>query len=331
MAVSGVADAHIDLSSLQPLRGKISLSAPDLKTHPEAMKSLTGKPLDTHLALTLNGQAKQGILFAKSTIKSPLMTLALPQIVFDTKDNALSTPFEIKIPDLSKIESLIDTKLNGAFASTGKIRTGLQTEIVGTSTSLGGTIAYRYVGSRADVKVTGVPVPKLLHLVDQPEQFAGAANGTLLYDTDSRKGQTSLSIDRFQFKPGKLSAGVKLVLHKDLAQIIYDRMKVDARFNGDTVGYKAIARGRRSDFTIRDGKLNTKTKAHKASFGLRIDSVDVIGTIKGTTKKPKIAVLPGKMLRNKLKKKVGNVVKKQIEKNLGGSTKKLIKNLPKLF
>ena len=331
VAVSGLVDSHIDLTALDPLRGKILLSAADLKTHPDAMKHLIGKPLDTHLSFALSGQAKKGILFAKSTLKSPLATLSLPQIVFDTKDNALSTPFTLQVPDLRKLEPLIDTRLNGALVTNGKIKAGLQTQISGSSSSLGGTVTYRYVGTRADIKVTDVPVIKLLHLVDQPEQFTGTANGSLTYDTASRKGLTHLSIDRFQFKPGKLTAGVKLILHKDLAQIIYDRTTVDARFNGDLIGYKVVAHGRRSDFAVRDGKLNTKTQTHKASFGLRIDTVDVIGTIKGPIKDPKIAVLPGKMLRNRLKKKVGSAVKKEIEKNLGGSTKKLIKNLPKLF
>ncbi len=331
MVVSGIADAHIDLASLHPLRGKIMLSAPDLVTHPEAMKTLIGTPLNTHLSLLLDGHAKKGILFAKGTIRSPLMTLKLPQIVFDTKDNALSTPYDLNVSDLAKLESFIGTKLKGPFAAHGTFRSGLETKITGKSTSLGGTLSYQYIGTRANVTFADIPVSQFMHRVDQPDMFAGSANGTLRYDTRSRKGQTHLTIDRFQFKPGKLTAGVKLVLHKDLAQILYDRMTVDARFNGDRVGYKAVAHGRRSDFAIRDGKLNTQTQAHKASFGLRIDSVDVIGTIKGTIKDPKITVLPGKMLRSKLKKKMGATVKKEINKNVGATTKKLIKKLPKLF
>jgi hypothetical protein len=335
VAVSGLADAHIDLTTLDPLSGKILLRAADLKTHPAEMKHLIGKPLDTHLSFALSGQAKKGILFAKSTLKSPLATLSLPQVVFDTEDNALSTPFTLQVPDLRKLEPLIDTKLNGALVTKGKIKAGSQTHISGSSTSLGGTVMYRYAGTRSDIKVKDVPVIKLLHLVNQPEQFLGTANGSLTYDTASRKGLSHFSIDRFQFKPGKMTAGIKLILHKDLAQIIYDRTTIDARFNGDLIAYKVVAHGRRSDFAMRDGKLNTQAQTHKASFGLRVDAIDVIGTIKGSIKDPKIVVLPGKLLRNKLKKKVIDKVapkiKKEIEKNIEGSTKKLIKNLPKLF
>jgi hypothetical protein len=100
-------------------------------------------------------------------------------------------------------------------------------------------------------------------------------------------------------------------------------MALDARFNGDLIAYKMIAKGRRSDFAIRDGKLDSKAETNKASFGLRIDNVDVIGTIKGPTKDPKISVLPGRMLRDKLKKKV-------IEK-IAPKIKEQIKKLPKFF
>jgi len=327
IALSGQLDASIDLTSLQPLRGKVSLNAPRLTTHPTAMKMLIGEPLDTSFSLSLSGQAKNGIFFAKSNLKSPLAALSMPQIVFDTKDNALSSPYQLDIPDLTRLESLIGTRLQGPLKTKGKIKTGLKTEVSGTSASLGGTLTYHYIGTRLNLRVSKIPVIKLLHFVDLPEQFEGITDGTLDYDTQNRKGQAHLNISRFQFKPGKLTSGVKTILHKDLAQIIYDRTTLDAQFNGDNVGYKLNAKGRRSDFAIRDGKINTKTETHKASFGLRVDNVDVIGTIKGSISDPKITVLPGKMLRDKLKKKAGSLIKK----NVNGSTKKLMKNLPKLF
>ncbi len=81
--------------------------------------------------------------------------------------------------------------------------------------------------------------------------------------------------------------------------------------------------------------MNTKEKTNKASFGLRIDNVDVIGTIKGSTNDPKIAVFPGKMLRNRLKEKVidkvAPKVKDAVKKNVGGAAGAVLKKLPKLF
>jgi hypothetical protein len=321
--LSGVMDAHIDLNGLAPLSGRIALSAPRLKTHPEAMKKLIDKPLDTQLSLILKGEAKKGTFYGKGALKSPLATLVLPKVVFASQGNTLETPFQLNVPDLGKLKPLIDTQLNGAFATSGRIKTGKQIDLSGSSTSLGGTITYQYRGTRLDAKVQAVPLPKLLHLVDQPEQLLGNADATLTYDTEIKKGNAHVTVEKFQFKPGKLTAGVKLILQKDLAQIIYDRTALDARFNGDLIAYKLIAKGRRSDFAIRDGKLDSKAQTNKASFGLRIDNVDVIGTIKGPIKDPKVRVLPGRMLRNKFKKKVIDKVAPKVKEE--------IKKLPKFF
>ncbi len=333
--VSGKVGAVVDLTSLDPLQGTVSLDAPHLTTHPAAMQKLIGKPLGTSLSLTVNARAKKGVLYGKGEIKSPLAFLSLPKVVYDVKHKALTAPFGLSVPDLAKLEPLIGAKLNGPFATGGTLKTGKQVDLRGSSTSLGGKTTYRYRGTRLDAKLQGVTLSKLLPLIDQPDVFMGTINGTLAYETLSRKGRAHISVDRFQFKPSKLTQAVKLVLRKDLAQIIYNRTTADARFNGDWIGYRLKATGSRSDFVIQDGKLNTKAKTNKGSFGLRIDNVDVIGTIKGPIKDPKIAVLPGKMLRNRLKKKVidkvAPKVKDAVKKNVGGAAGSILKKLPKLF
>ena len=321
--VSGKVDAAVDLSSLDPLRGTVALYAPHLTTHPSAMQRLIGKPLGTSLSLAVSAQAKKGILHGKGKINSPLASLLVPKFTYNVKHKALATPFDVTVPDLAKLTPLIGTKLNGSFATTGTLKTGKQIDLSGTSASLGGQTTYRYRGTQLNAKMHGVTLSKLLPLIDQPDAFLGTADGTLAYDTLSRKGQAHVTVDRFQFKPGKLTRAVMLVLHKDLAQIIYDRTTADARFNGDRIAYRFKANGRRSDFVIKDGKLNTQAKTNKGSFGLRIDNVDVIGTIRGSIHDPKITVLPGRMLRNRLK----NTVKK----NIGGAAGTVLKNLPKLF
>ena len=335
MYVSGKVDATVNLSSLNPLQGTVALYAPHLTTHPSAMQRLIGKPLGTSLSLAVSAQAKKGIVFGKGKINGPLATLLASKFTYNVKHKVLTTPFDLSVPDLAKLSPLIGTKLNGSFATTGTLKTGKQIDLSGTSTSLGGQTTYRYRGTRLDAKMQGVTLSKLLPLIDQPDAFLGTANGTLLYDTLSRKGQAHVAVDRFQFKPGKLTRAVTLVLHKDLAQIIYDRTTADARFNGDWIAYRLKANGRRSDFVIKDGKLNTQARTNKASFGLRIDNVDVIGTIRGSIHDPKISVLPGRMLRNRLKKKVIDTVapkvKDAIKKNVGGAAGSVLKNLPKLF
>jgi len=332
---SGGVNARIDLVSLDPMKGTVQINAPQLTTHGDAMQKLIGKPLATTAALAIDGRARKGIFSGKAQLKSPILSLALPQMRLEIKHQALTSPFDIRVPDMAALQPFIGTKLNGAFATSGTIRTGAHLDIGGTSKSLGGTVAYRYLGTRVEVKAEGVSLPKLLHMADQPEQFLGDIHGTLSYDTVSRKGQTHMTVDQFQFRPSKLSAAVKLVLRKDLAQIIYEHTALDARFNGDRIAYRLKAAGKRSDFVIRDGKLNTRAKTNKASFGLRMDKIDVIGTVRGQIDDPKITVLPGKMLRNRLKKKVFNkvapAIKKGLKKATGGAVGDALKKLPKLF
>jgi translation initiation factor 1 (eIF-1/SUI1) len=247
----------------------------------------------------------------------------------------LHSPYRLTLPHLSQLEPLIGIRLKGPFAATGTVKAGKTLDIQGQSTSLGGTTHYRYHGSRLEARLQGVPLPRLLRLADQPEKFLGTVNGTVSYDTHSHQGEAAVRIDRFQFKPGKLTTAVKLVLRKDLAQIIYDRSDLKARFNGDIIDYTLTAKGKRSDFSLEKGRLNTQARTHQARFALRIDQTDVEGTVRGPIKDPKISVIPGKLMREKLKKKVIDKIapgiQKKINKATGGAVGNVLKKLPKLF
>ena len=329
--LSGLADARIDLKSFDPLEGTFQIRAPALTTHPEAVKKLLGKPLKTTLALTVSARAHRGVLQGRAQAKSPLATLSLPKLSFDTRNKQLASPFKLFVPELSRLEPLIEEKLRGPLETEGKIRIGKVTDIEGSTASLGGSVRYRYHGSRMEASMQGVVLPKLLHMINQPDLFLGTLDGTIQYESQSRTGKAHLQAEAFQIKPGRMTQAVQLILHKDLAQVIYDRTTVDARFRGDRIDYRFKAHGRRSDFVIKDGQLDTRAQTHKASFGLRIDNVDVIGTIKGPMKHPKISVLPGKMLRGKIKKKVIDKVVPGIKKEINKATGGIIKSIPKLF
>ncbi len=329
--LSGLADARIDLKSFDPLEGTFQIRAPALTTHPEAVKKLLGKALKTTLALTVSARAHRGVLQGQAQAKSPLATLSLPKLSYDTRNKQLASPFKLLVPELSRLEPLIERKLRGPLETEGTIRTGRVTDIEGTTASLGGSIRYRYHGSRMEASMQGVVLPKLLHMIDQPDLFLGTLDGTIDYESRSRTGKAHLQAKAFQIKPGRMTQAVQLILHKDLAQVIYDRATVDARFRGDRIDYRFKAHGRRSDFVIKDGRLDTRAQTHKASFGLRIDNVDVIGTIKGPMKHPKISVLPGKMLRGRIRKKVIDTVAPGIQKKINKATGGIIKNIPKLF
>jgi len=328
VALSGAMDIKADFAKLKPLGGTFSISSSALKTDPTEMKKLTGKPIDTAFSIVFGGKAKNGTLYAKGGIKSSIADLSFPKIVYDTQHSSFSTPYSLNIPDLSKVKPVIDADLQGAFVAAGEIKQGTTLTINGTSSSLGGKLTYSYKGDQVDIRSSGAELPRVLHMLKQPEQLLGTADANVRYNTSSRKGTAHLDIKNFQFKPGKLTIAVKMLLQKDLAQVIYDRTVVDAVINGDKISYKISARGRRSDFVIKDGLFDINAKTNKGSFGLRIDNLDVIGTIKGPVKRPKVSVLPGKMLRSKIKKKVVNKVKKEVEKNAGSTVKKIIKKIP---
>ncbi len=328
ISLTGTMDIKADFDHLRPLEGSFSVLSSSLKTDPTEIKKLTGKPMDTTLSIKFSGKAKKGILFANGDIRSSLINIALPKIVYSTVSSSISSPYSFDIPDLAKFKSLIDTDLQGKFASEGEFRKDKILNIKGSSSSLGGKLTYSYIGDQADIRMQGVELPKILHMLKQPEQLLGETDANIRYNTSNKKGTAHLSINKFQFKPGKLTTAVKMLLQKDLSQVIYDRTVVDAIINGDKIAYKISARGKRSDFVIKDGLFDTKAKTNKGSFGLRIDNLDVIGTIKGPVKRPKVSVLPGKMLRSKLKKKMVDKVKKEVEKNAGSTVKKIIKKIP---
>jgi hypothetical protein len=328
IVVSGLANMVIDFSSLHPLDGDISISASSLRTNPAVLKEIAGKAIATTLALSAKGTARQGILHMQADVNSPLIKLSMPKILFSSKTSRMSSAYHLNIPDLAKIAPIVGVKLQGAFVTDGELDKGQQLSINGSSASLGGTLTYKYFDSQADLKLGSVPLSNLLHMLRQPEQLIGLVDATMTYNVKSKQGHAHAVIDKFQFKPGKLTTAVKVILQKDLSQVIYGHTVVDALISGEKISYKISARGKRSDFVIKDGLFDTKAKTNKGSFGLRIDNLDVIGTIKGPVRRPKISVLPGRMLRSRLKKRVTGEIKKEIRNNIGSKADKILKKIP---
>ncbi len=326
---SGPIDAKIDLTALEPIAGTLKLSSGTLQTHASAMRSLLGEPLATQVQIGFSGKATGGDLRGKAHLKSPLASLELSDVTYRSKSDTFKTPYALKIPQLAKLEPFIGTRLLGPLNAKGNVHwKNEMLDLDGTTPSLGGKVTYRYKGSIATVHAEEVPLPSITHLLDQADRFDGVLKADMRYDTAAQNGKVNAVAKDFRFKPGTFTKAVKLVLKKDLSQIIYDRAVLDAKLKGDRINYTFKAHGKRSDFNIRDGRLNTRTEANKASFGLRVDSLDVIGTVRGTLDDPKVKVLPGKMMREKLTKKTADVVKKKLKGNVGSAASGLIKKLP---
>jgi hypothetical protein len=327
--VSGAVDAHVDLQSLDPIEGVMRLHAPALKTNPEAMASLIGKRLDTQLNVQAKGRAQKGLLQADVSLSSPLADVHLLDVRYHSDRNRLESRFTLKTPELAKLEPLIGTRLRGPMTTQGRLRwADGAVDIQGTTASLGGRLGYAYKGKTVRLNASEVPLSRLLHLLDQPERFEGLVRAKVRYDTAARNGVVQATARDFRFKPGTFATAVKVVLHKDLAQIIYDKARLDATIRNGVAAYTFKAHGKRSDFAIRDGRYSLDERTNKASFGLRIDTVDVVGTVRGKIDDPKVRVLPGKMLRAKLKKKAANVIKSKVGGSAGNAAKGLIEKLP---
>ncbi|MEA2048981.1 MAG: hypothetical protein U9O64_11125 [Campylobacterota bacterium] len=194
----------------------------------------------------------------------------------------------------------------------------------GSSSSLGGEVAYKFQENVLYTVLTDVPLVNILRLLEYKESFLGETYGKGWYDVKQKYGVLDLDIHSFQIKPTRLTETITMLLGTDPTRIIFSSTKLHAVIDDKVLTYTLLASGTSSTISIRDGTFNRSTKQHHARFTLVYEKYTLHGTIKGSAKNPEVTFDTQTLLKEQLS---GGKLQEKLEKALGGTAGKLLRGL----
>ncbi|RLA63664.1 MAG: hypothetical protein DRQ78_06700 [Epsilonproteobacteria bacterium] len=323
MYAKGILDTQIKLNDINPLEGSFSMKSIGAKTNPEAMYALLGKKLKLRVELEAKGSIKKDKISMEAKVDTDMATIHLKDTQVNIKTQSLTSKYTLDIADLTKLYSLIDTKLYGVMQAKGTIKKDKTLKLTGFSQSFGGQISYVFAGQEMRSKMTKVPLINILELLGYKKSFLGQASGTAIYNLDSQRGFIDIDIASFQIKPSTLTRTLAMVLGKDPSRIIFSNTTFHAKIKKEWAEYTLDAKGTRSGIKIKKGRFNKISHAHTAKFHFIYEDYHIQGKITGTIENPKVTLDPSSLLNATQKNKLKN----KLEKILGTKAVDFLKGL----
>ncbi len=138
-------------------------------------------PKKSELSAEILANVKENQILALSKINNGYLHLQTQKSLYDLSKNALSTDFELKIPNLEKLESLTKTRLSGNLSVLGNLSllnntlNTLEAKIDG----LGGDVSANLKDNKLEALLKDVRLERLLALVGYGSLAEGALNANL--------------------------------------------------------------------------------------------------------------------------------------------------------
>ncbi|MCF6206340.1 MAG: hypothetical protein L3J47_05550 [Sulfurovum sp.] len=317
----GETAVSVNMHELSPMEGSFRILGKQMWTDPVQMKKLIGKAAKIPLSLSGKGEIHRKRVTAEASLKSSLGDMTLTKIKSDLQSGKFSSVYTLKIPDMQKLQQVIDVKLYGALALSGTLAYDKYLKITGVTRSLKGEIRYTLTGTRFRATLKELPLPNLLGLMGYPQSFLGTVSGTLSYDLAGDSGSADAQIAAFRIKPGKFTDMLKAVLKKDPSRIIYKTTTLKASIKPHTIAYTLEAKGTRSTLSVTQGRIDRRNGRQQGNIKFVYEKYTIYGKLAGTTQSPRFILDTSKLIKGK----VGEKLQKKLEKSLGKDAGRLLK------
>ncbi|MGX2983022.1 ATP synthase F0 subunit B [Helicobacter sp. 23-1045] len=277
-----------------------------------AQKSVLKKEFDlnppndiafTHSANIELDNAK-GNLNAK--INSAVADFSIDSANIDAKEFAINAPYKIIISDLKKLAFVTSKELKGniiaggnAKFAGGKVSGDLQSEI------FGGKLTAVFDNNVADIKLMDVKALSVLDMLQYPQMFDSSVNGKINYNILTQSGTMEFMATNGRFTETKLGALLKNTLNFNLAQEVYDGIKIDGKINKKVVNANLEASSKSTAITSKNAIIDFEKDNVNAYLNLRIKNDELGANISGKVSSPSISLDMKKLTKTILNKVLG--------------------------
>lgn len=321
-------------AKIADFKGVARLATNGIKLNTNLVKKDFNLTLDAPFGVNFNSATKLDLnsLFTSTEFKlvTPLATATSKDAKFDLNKTKFEANYTLSVPNLAKLEKLINYKLRGAFKGEGEAVFSAQNGVQASlhSNIFKGRLNAHFDGKNAVAKLSKIRIEELLYTANLQKFYLGEANLNATFNTLSGVAVANADITHGQLAKSKVSEAVKTLFGRDITQEIYKDGKFNASLNGEVAAFNADLKSSKSTILVQNGSLNIANEALSAPLNLTIEKTDINILLGGTTSKMTYKI-ESDYLKNKAKTKAKKEIDKLIDNklNLKEEQKSLIKGL----
>ncbi len=303
------------LDTFEPLNGKLTLKIDKGTTHSKQIaKSFDIKLPYTKFDLVSEASITNSNLEAKTTLNSNLATLKMHKTDYNLKTASFDTDYDLFVPSLERIETLIDKKLYGKVRANGEIKKDKKLTITAHSNIFEGKVDAKVVDEKVDLSFKELHAIKVLEMLGYPQVIDAPVNGTLVYNTQTKQGKLQSRFEKARLQPSQMTDLIHGLTRTDLTKERFNEGSLNSIIDNEIIRSDLKMQSERVNLTSKKFIINSKKQLIDAHFALKVKKYpgDVIVT--GDINAPKVKLDAKSMVTPEIEEKVGKEINRFLKK-----------------
>lgn len=322
---SGVLQSNIEISSLKNVDFQSLTTVSEATLDANTLKKLLKKENIPEIPYTLevkaNGHDK--LVEMNSALKTSVGNFALKETNYDIGKNLFYGKYVLHVNSLKKLSFLTGKELDAKLDTTGEFKYDKKITLNGISDFLDSKTQYSLNDTLFTLNANELAIEKITNMLHYSKVFESYSSAVLNYDLEQSEGNFTMQALNGKLTQSELTTLVGTLLNFDMTQEVYTKGELKGLINHENIDFSALLNGLNSNFTLTEGKVDTKKESVNGKFQVKVKDKDIGGVIKGSLGSPKISINNSDYFKEKLDK--------QIDKHVPDEWKTPVKNLLKLF
>lgn len=292
--ISGLANIDIDFKLMQEdnIQGVLRYDIYD--------NNFSGIPIDFHTTVALSNMRHK----FRANISSPSMEINVTNGEYKQDKKIAHAHYVIDIEDLSKLESLLGYKYQGAFFARGEMRYDRELNITGLSKSFGGLLDYIYIKDNLKVKLEDVSFVDFMSIFPYPKIISANATGEINYDFLKKRLSVNTELKNTKFLSSQLVSIIYQKSGVNMMKEVFDDSYLEASYQDSILLGDVEIANETSHVFITSVNMNSQKNTVNAYFDFDMQKQAFSGKIYGSLSEPKVNLDMQRLIKFQMKKQL---------------------------
>ncbi|MEJ2500551.1 MAG: hypothetical protein P8Y65_05385 [Campylobacterales bacterium] len=250
-------------------------------------------------ATTLEGDRAE----SEIELRSDLATLHSAPVRYNFKSGILNADYTASLPHLSRLSFLTDRPLRGSAEVTGDLRHDGVLTLHANSTLAGGKVKATLRDKKLHADFNALGSLQALHMLTYPEIFDSKVDGSLDYDTGTKKG-----LLKTQLSQGYFTRNIAFDLLRQYSTLdLYNEQfkgHSEARINDNLIDADLLLHSNHSSLETQHARIDTKADSINARVHVEANDNPIDFRLKGSLNRPNVSVDAGKLIEREAGKQL---------------------------
>ncbi|WP_104712646.1 hypothetical protein [Helicobacter cetorum] len=296
-----------NLSNVAPLEGSLKLSMDKGQVN----TMLVNKDFKLNLKgpvsfdFTNETDFKDNKALSDTKFTSTLANLEALKSVYDISSLQLNTPYTLEVPNLAKLQGIINQKLKGSLKLNGNVEQNPKLlKISGNSSLLDGKLDFVFLNNELKANLSHISLLKTLEMLAYPGFFNSSANASLNYNLNTEQGVLNANLIKGQFVKSHFSELINAFANFDITKEVYEDVKISSQINQKRLVSNVDMKSRLTNLSINKGLVDLNKNQMNMLVNAEILKLAFGILLKGDINHPKISLNLNEMARQKAKQAI---------------------------